>query len=74
MKTIALSLASLVLVASAGLAAAEPVDARTQIVRPGVAVAAPVVEGRQAAQVAPTAGVLSPVDAYLIGRNTDNDR
>ncbi|NLH79857.1 MAG: hypothetical protein GX458_03305 [Phyllobacteriaceae bacterium] len=74
MKSFALSLASLLLVASTGLAGAEPVDSRTQIVRPGVAAAAPVVEGRQAAQVAPAAGVLSPVDAYLIGRDTDTDR
>ncbi|NLH79858.1 MAG: hypothetical protein GX458_03310 [Phyllobacteriaceae bacterium] len=73
MKSFALSLASLLLVAPAGLAGAEPVDSRTQIVRPGAAVAAPVVEGRQAV-AAPATGSLTPAEAYLIDRKADTDR
>lgn len=73
MKTLALSLASLVLAASAGLASAEPMDPQAQIVRPGVSVAAPVVEGRQAVAIGP-AGAVTPAQAYVIDRNIDTDK
>ena len=70
MKTLALSLASLVLVASAGLASAEPANPQAQIVRPGVAIAAPIVEGRQTVAIK-SAGSVGPAEAYVIDRNVD---
>ncbi len=73
MKTFALSLASLVLVASAGLASAEPANPQAQIVRPGASVAAPVVEGRQTIAIKST-GAVTSAEAYVIDRNVDVDK